>query len=136
MATGTLPTRSEIELQYKWNLEGAYPEDALWNAEHDEVAPMLERVACMQGKLGESGHTLLEALRLRDDIGKAVSRLFSYARMRRDEDNTVSHYQALEDKARALWTRSQEATSFFNPEILAIGRDKIEAFTGETDGLD
>ncbi len=135
MSTGTLPARSEIETQYKWNLEGAYAEDALWDAEHEAVTPLLERIAAMQGKLGDSGQTLLKALQLRDDIGKAASRLFSYARMRRDEDNTVSHYQALEDKARALWTRAQEATSFFNPEILAIGRDKIETFIEETEGL-
>lgn len=135
MATGTLPARNEIETQYKWNLEGAYAEDSVWEAEYSGVSPLLDRISAMQGKLGESAQTLLDALKLRDEIGKAASRLFSYARMRRDEDNTISAYQALEDKARALWTRAQEATSFFNPEILALGREKIDEFTGENKGL-
>ncbi len=135
MPTKTLPARADVDTKYKWNLEGAYAEDALWDAEHDEVGPMLERVAPLQGKLGESAQTLLEALQLRDEISRRVGRLFSYARMRRDEDNTISHYQAMDDKARSLSTRAQEATSFFNPEILAIGRDKIDAFMQEDDGL-
>jgi oligoendopeptidase F len=135
MTTKTLPARADIDVQFKWNLEGAFAQDDLWHAEAAEVVPMLKRVAAIQGKLGESAQTLLEALQLRDEIGKHVGRLFSYARMRRDEDNTVSQYQALEDKARALGTRAQEATSFFNPEMLAIGRATIETFTQEADGL-
>ncbi|HKP51563.1 MAG TPA: oligoendopeptidase F [Chloroflexia bacterium] len=135
MPTKTLPARADVDIQYKWNLEGAYAEDKLWDAEHDEVGPMLERVAAMQGKLSESAHTLLEALQLRYEISRRVGRLFSYARMRRDEDNTIAHYQAMDDKSRALYTRAQEATSFFNPEMLAIGREKIDAFLREEEGL-
>src|SRR6188508_330833 len=115
MPTKTLPARADIDIKYKWNLEGAYPEDGLWQSEHDELGPMLERAASLQGKLGESAQALLEALQLRDEISKRVGRLFSYARMRRDEDNTVPHYQALDDKARSLWSKAQEATSYYNP---------------------
>ena len=135
MPTKTLPARADVDIKYKWNLEAAYTEDALWHAEHDQVGPMLERITARQGKLGDSAQSLLEALLLRDEISMRVSKLFSYARMRRDEDNTVSHYQAMDDKARALWTRAQEAASFFNPEILAIGRDRINSFMSEAYGL-
>lgn len=135
MVPKTLPARADIELKYKWNLEGAYPEDTLWQAEHDEVTPLLERAEGLKGKLGESAQGLLEALQLRDEISKLVSRLCSYARMRRDEDNTVPHYQAMDDKARALWTMAQEVTSFYNPELLEIGRERIDAFCKDEDGL-
>ena len=88
MSTSTLPARSEIDTRYKWNLEGAYSEHALWEAEHDQVAPLLESVAAMQGKLGDSGQLLREALQVRDEIGRIVSRLCSYCRRPRDEDTT------------------------------------------------
>jgi len=135
MPTKTLPARADIDTKYKWNLEGAYPEDALWQSEHDELAPMLEHAASLQGKLGESAQALLEALELRDEISKRVGRLFSYARMRRDEDNTVPHYQALDDKARSLWSKAQEATSYYNPELLSIGSERIDEFCREEERL-
>ena len=50
--------------------------------------------------------------------------------MRRDEDNTNSHYQALTDRARAIWVRSEEVASFFNPELLAAGRETIQREAG------
>src|SRR5207245_6154566 len=93
------------------------------------------QVASFRGRLGESGGTLLAALKLRDAIAEPVERLFNYARMRRDEDNTVARYQALDDRARALWTRVLEALSFYNPETLELGRDKVDTFLKETEGL-
>ena len=135
MSTKTLPARNEIESDYKWNLEAVYPDDAQWESEYAEVAPLVEQSKQYSGRLGESGQTLLDALKLRDQISQRIERLFSYARMRRDEDNTNSHYQALADRARGLWVRAEESTAFFNPQLLIVGRDKIESFMKGTKGL-
>lgn len=128
MAVKTLPQRTEIASDYKWNLEAIYPNDALWERDFSEVAPLIEQAKSYQGRLGESAATLLGALRLRDNVGERLERLYSYARMRRDEDNTSPHYQALEDRARALWTRAEETLAFYNPELLTVGRSVIQGF--------
>jgi oligoendopeptidase F len=136
MTTKALPARNEIAEEHKWNLEAIFPEDSRWESEYSEVGPLLERAKEYRGRLTESGETLLAALNLRNDINQRIERLFTYARMRRDEDNTNSHYQALVDRARAQWVRAEEITSFYNPELLAAGRDTVERLIKETKGLE
>ena len=136
MVTKTLPARDEIAEDHKWDLEAIYPEDTKWESEYSEVGPLLEKAREYKGRLAESGEMLLAALNLRNDITQRIERLFTYARMRRDEDNTNAHYQALADRSRALWVRAEEIVSFYNPELLDAGRDKIESLTKDTEGLD
>ncbi len=135
MVTKTLPARADVPAEYKWNLEAVYPQDAQWETEFAEVEPMLDKVGSYKGRLGESGNTLLAALALRDNINERAERLFSYAHMRRDEDTTNPRYQALDDRARAVWSRTEEATSYFSPEILSVGREKIDRFASQVEGL-
>jgi oligoendopeptidase F len=135
MAVVTLPERSEIDTKYKWNLEGVYPEDSGWERDFEAVAPLIEGVGSFKGRLGEGSTTLLEALKARDDLMERISKLFSYAYMRRDEDTTNAHYQALADRVRALWVRAQEALSYYNPEFLAVGEEQVSRFMQEEEGL-
>lgn len=135
MVTKAVPTRSEVALDDKWNLEAIFPKDDAWEVEFEELPALVADVKGFNGRLGESAQTLLAALQLRDNVSQRIERLYSYARMRRDEDNTNAHYQALEDRARAMWTRIEEASSFFSPQLLEIGRDKIGAFSAEVADL-
>src|SRR5438105_3167992 len=68
MTTKTLPARHEIAPEYKWNLEAIYPQDAQWETEYAALGPLLEEVKQYRGRLGESGQTLLAALKLRNNI--------------------------------------------------------------------
>jgi oligoendopeptidase F len=135
MATKTVPVRADVPAEHKWNLEAVFPEDTQWEAEFSEITPLLENVRGFQGRLGESAGVLRDALKLRDDINYRLERLYAYARMRRDEDNTNAQYQALEDRARALWARVEEASSYFNPEVLEVGRERVDEFLAENDEL-
>jgi oligoendopeptidase F len=135
MATKTVPARSDVAADYKWDLEAVFPKDDLWETEFTEIAPLIDKIKGFQGRLGENGGVLLDALKLRDDINYRLERLYAYARMRRDEDNTNAHYQALEDRARALWARVEEASAFFNPEVLEVGRERVDDFLAQSDDL-
>ncbi|MBF6613317.1 MAG: oligoendopeptidase F [Chloroflexi bacterium] len=135
MVTKALPARSEVATEYKWDLEAVYPQDTGWEAEFAQVAPLLDEIKEYQGQLSETGETLLKAWKLRDEINLHIERLYSYARMRRDEENTDARYQALADRAQALWTHAEEVLSFFDPELLQSGRDKIEQLMGSNEEL-
>jgi oligoendopeptidase F len=136
MATKTVPARTDVPADYKWNLEAVFPTDDQWESEFTEIAPLLDSLKGFQGRLGESAQTLLDSLKLRDDINYRLERLYAYARMRRDEDNTNPHYQALEDRARNLWARVEEASAFFNPEVLELGRERVDEFLAQNNDLE
>src|SRR5687768_4043883 len=131
----TVHARNEIPGEYKWNLEAVYAEDTLWENDLAAIGPMLEKTVAFKGRLGESAGVLLDALHSRDQLFETMERIFAYARMRRDEDTTNSHYQALEDRAHSQWTRVSEALSFFSPELLEMGEEKILGFINDHEPL-
>lgn len=132
---GNLPTRQEIPDSFKWRLEDIYAKDELWEQDFQQVRKMIEEIEAYRGKLGQSTQTLLEALRTQDRLQELNEKVMTYARMRRDEDNTSPAYQALTDRAIGLDTHVETALSFIVPEILALPVDTLERFRQEEPGL-
>ncbi len=130
-----LPKRDEIDAAYKWKLEDIYATDDDWEADFKKVKQMVGEIVKYKGRLGESAENLLGCLRLCDEMLSVNDCVFVYARMRRDEDNTVAKYQALTDRARSLYTEVTAAISFINPEIISIPEEKLNKFIDENEGL-
>ena len=132
---GSLPGRQEIPGQYKWRLEDIYAGDELWEQDFQRVREMAGEVEVYRGKLEQSAQSLLEALRLQEDLEELNEKVYIYARMRRDEDNANPIYQALTDRADSLNTLVQMALSYLVPEILALPAETLERFRQEEEGL-
>jgi oligoendopeptidase F len=132
---GALPGRDDIPDQYKWRLEDIYPSDESWEKDFRQVESMLGKAGEFRGRLGESAGTLLEALRLADSVRETMEKIYTYARMRRDEDNARSNYQALSDRAEGLSTRASAALSFLVPEILTLAAETLEGFKKDNPDL-
>jgi len=131
-----LPKRSEIPAEYKWKLEDIYPDQAAWEQDVANAKALMEKVKAKQGTLAQSGKNLLEALSLQDELSQVVEKVYVYARMRRDEDNKNSTYQALTDRATDLSTQAHSVLSYIQPEILSIPEDKLQSLLNEEAGLD
>jgi oligoendopeptidase F len=136
MSSSSVPERSEIDEAYKWDLESIYADDEEWEEAYAEVESMVEELASYEGQATESGETLLDVLELRDEIERKLAMVYSYARMRRDEDTTDQHYQALTARAGSLAADVGSAASFIEPELQACSRDEIEATIESTPGLE
>ncbi|MFZ5634009.1 MAG: oligoendopeptidase F [Bacillota bacterium] len=132
---GGLPPRDDIPAGYRWRLEDIYTDDQMWEQDFQRVQAMLGEVGAYRGKLGESATSLLEALQLQDRLQELNEKVYAYARMRLDEDNTNNTYQALADRADNLSTRVETALSFLVPEILALPVETLEGFRRENPGL-
>ncbi len=112
------PERSELHLRDTWQLEDIYQGNAAWEADYAEAQALVKKLPVYEGKLGYLD-TLLEALKVSFDLSRKVESLFTYARMRRDEDNRKSEYQALVDRAQALMVAAGTAEAYFTPELLS-----------------
>lgn len=134
-ATKKLPLRHEVATEYTWRLEDIFATDQVWEEEFQKVKDMIPKVKSYQGKLGQSASRLLEALQYRDEVYMRVGKLFTYARMRYDQDTTNSFYQALNDRATSLYTEISSAMSYFVPEILSISEEDIQSFLKENSEL-
>ena len=117
-------TRAQMDARYTWKLEDIFPSDSAWEAEYAALAPCIAQAASFAGKLETALPSALPALA---EAELRPTRLYAYARMRRDEDNGNTFYQGLADRAQALAVQLSTATAYFGPEILALGREKVEA---------
>src|SRR4051794_31580574 len=110
MANNTaVPTRAEIALEHKWDLESVYSDNSRWEQEFATLAPLFKELEGYAGRLGQSAATMLAALSLRERINEVVVRLAQYGNARADEDNTNSAHSALRDRGRQQYARFFEA---------------------------
>lgn len=133
--TGSLPERKDIPDQYKWRLEDIYATDDLWERDYAQVRQMANELAALKGKLGESAQMLLTILQGDEQLQEINEKIYVYARMRRDEENSNPVYQAMTDRADDLNTYVETVLSFVVPEILAIPPETLARFRQEEQAL-
>ncbi len=128
--------RKDINKNDRWDIEAMYVDVSSCEKDMEETLAMAEGYKMHKGNVGSSAAALLSALTDKDKIWQKAERVYVYARMKRDEDNRVSEFQALCDKAQVMVARVSEATSFFSPEFSDIPVERLRAFQKEEAGLD
>ena len=111
-----------------WDLTDLYPNDAAWETERQALLNAIPTLRKQKGTLGRSAAALRAALQAQSDISKRASRLYTYASLKADEDRRVAPNQERKQKAQDVFTALGEATAWANPELVAIGPKKVNAF--------
>lgn len=130
-----LPSRDEIEAQYKWRTQDIYTSDEEWEKDFESLKGMIGKLDRFKGKLGSSADNLLNCLKTRDEIEIQFGKLSFYASLKSDEDTRVTKYQAFRDRISALSIEIRERSSFIQPEIIRIPEKKIRKFLAENPQL-
>ena len=127
--------RAEIPDQYKWNLKDLYASDADWQKAKNEIAGEFDQILQYKGKLSESSAELLSCMDFQTKISKVMSRLYSYASLKSDEDTRISENVAMEQELQQLFTGFSAKASFIEPEIVSMDSSTVEKFIKEQPGL-
>lgn len=128
METMQIPARAEVAAQDKWAIHDLFATDDDWRAALATAKDYVPRVQAFRGRLGESAQTLLDYLRLDDEISLAFDALVHYAQRKSDEDTRVAAYQEMVSQVTRLAVELQSAAAFQTPELLAIPEDTLESF--------
>ncbi len=118
--TQEIRARTEVPVEFTWDLTVVYENDAAWEREVAEVEAMKPDLAALQGTVGRSAAALLHALEATERAAMKIQRVYLYARMRKDTDGTDTTAQALDSRAASLYSQVGAALSFLEPEILTI----------------
>lgn len=118
-----------------WDLTELYPTDAAWDAARTKALADAKALAQWKGRLGEGADVLAQALSAQSDVGRTISRIYTYISLKADEDVRVAQNQERRAQATDLWVAMGEATAWTSPELLALGRPKIEAYLAQNDTL-
>lgn len=136
MGSKELKTRDQIDNKYKWNIEAMIADESTIDKDLENIKAQASAYAAeFSGKLTQSADVLLKAYKDRDSIWRDLENIYVYSRMRRDENNADSKYQAMSDKCGAVIAAVSAATSFFTPELLASSDDIILGYIEENASL-
>ncbi len=127
--------RKEIDSKYKWRLEDIFENDEKWERAFSAVRSRAEKFGRFEGRVAESGETLAEVMRELAELSDELLSVYVYACMRRDEDNEVSKYRGMSERAEELQSDVLSHISFFEPEVTSAGREKIDVFLKENEKL-
>ncbi|RIK70677.1 MAG: oligoendopeptidase F [Planctomycetota bacterium] len=122
------PTRDQIDARYKWDLSDIFPDDAAFEAAFKSVESDLASFTRRRGTLARSANDLRDALAAHDELGAQLERVVLYAGLSYHLDMSVGAAQGRWDRTHTLSTRAAEATSWMTPELIAVGREKINAW--------
>ncbi len=128
--------RNEIPEKFTWNLKDIFPSDEAWLAECEALKKYPEKIAEMQGTLGESADQLLSYLRTEDELTVRLSKFYGYASCKSDEDTADNYYQDFRGKAIGVLVSIRSASAFATPEIMSIPEEKLNQFYAEQKELE
>ncbi len=122
---GQVPERSQIDTKYTWNLADMYANREAWEADFKASEKGVSALATAKGTVTKSPDALLSYLSQYDEIVVKFSKVVAYTSLLRDQDTRQSEPQAMYDRAMTLNVRLEEATAWFEPEILQLPASQI-----------
>ncbi len=134
-AESDIPQRSDIEENYRWNLQDIYPTAADWENDFQAIESGLEEFAKYKGKLSKSAANIVKCLELNSTLSIKMENVYVYAGLLKDEDTRISENQGLMDRAAGLNVKFSEATAFMVPELQSIPVKKLKKYIAKTAGL-
>lgn len=120
--------RSEIATEFTWNLADIFPSWDAWDEARKTLESRIDEYAALKGTLHQGGERLLSAFRLNDALGKLAYTVYFFPSLKYDEDQRDNAINARRQQVQALMARWQEATAWFNPELLAIPLETVRGW--------
>lgn len=131
----TVPPRSKIDKNYTWNAESVFASTEAWENEIKKIIEDISNIKPYQGRLAEGSVVLLEALDTVNDLASRTDIAFVYANFLYNVDTTNQQASGMRGRAQGMYAQVLSAVSFLQPEILEIGKEKIEEWMSQNDKL-
>ena len=120
--------RDEIPDNYKWDLSDIYADWNAWEEDYARLEKMIDEYALLKGTLSGGPDNLLTALKSGDEIGMLMTKVDAYAGLASVTDTRDNEIAARYQKVMILDSELGVATSWFNPELLAIPWDTMKSW--------
>ena len=118
-----------------WDAESVFPSAADWEAELDAVVSDLPRLEELAGRLAEGPDVTLDALVRRDELVSRLWRVFVYPYLEYSVDTTDQAAVARLGRAQTVYGRVLAGIAFVEPELLALGRDRLAEWSATDSGF-
>lgn len=120
-----LRLRSDIPIEETWDLSSMFPNDEAWAASAEKAPGLIDQVAAYRGRLGEGPSTIRETLDAFYGLQEELGKIFTYASLRKDEDQTNPDGLAQYDKAIQISVLAGEKLSWVTPELVSLSPEEM-----------
>jgi len=125
---GNLPTRDAIPSRYKWDLTSICQTWDEWHAAYTKLDEAIAAFPGFQGTLAQGPERLLGAFKAMDAMGALSYRVWYFAALHYDEDQRNNEINARRQQVQILFAKQQQASAWFNPELLGIPLETVRAW--------
>jgi oligoendopeptidase F len=125
---GALPTRDAIPARYKWDLTSICATWDEWTTGYKQLDAAIAAFTAFQGTLAQGPDRMLAAFKAMDEMGALSYRVWYFASLQYDEDQRNNDINARRQQVQILFARQQQASSWFNPELLAIPLETVRGW--------
>ena len=130
-----LPARHEVDPRATWDTSTIFPSIEAWETAFSEVDQGITGLESFSGSLGRSPARLLEWLNTSEALILKTFHVAQYARLNYAVDATNQQNAAYAGRVTGLVSRLEAATAFEEPELMAVGFDKLRQWVKDTPGL-
>jgi oligoendopeptidase F len=127
-APSFVPTRDTIHSKYTWDLSSIFASWEAWEAAFNELDRGIDAYKQYEGTLAQGPGRLLEALRDRDVLGQLSYKVWYYPSLQYDEDQRNNTINARRQRVQLLIAKWQQASSWFQPELLKLPLDTVRGW--------
>lgn len=135
MSLAALPERKDIPKEHTWDIESVFASDEEWERALQSVMERLPDVQAFRGRLSESPDVLADCLELVDEVALVAGKVGAYTTLRFSVDTSDQQAAAINGKGMGAFAQFQAGLSFLEPELIAIGPDKLLTWAEENERL-
>lgn len=122
--------RRDMDPRWMWNLNDILDGAPAFDRLFAQTEKALAAASAWQGRVADDPRA---AIRASYEISRAVDRLFTYARMRLDEDGGDAEAQSLLARIQGLAAKAASAGAFLQPELLELPESTLTALKNDPD---
>lgn len=120
-----VPTRESLDQKYTWDLSSIFNSWEEWEAAFSELDRGIEAYKKYEGTLSQGADQLLRALKDRDALAQLSYKVWYYPSLHYDQDQRNNTINARRQRVQLLLAKWQQATSWFQPELLKLPLDTV-----------
>jgi oligoendopeptidase F len=124
-----------ISKEFHWDIESLYKEAEEWQEDCLKLEGLLTELQEFKLRCTQEPGLFLNCLQLKDDIFQLAQKIYTYAHMRKDEDNNNSLYQSFFYQASSLLVKTEKALSFIEPAILSLECNTLKKWLQDNNDL-
>ncbi len=127
----SLKSRKEMDSTFMWDFTHIFESYEAWEKALAECNAAVEELAALKGNLTSCDEALKAGLDKIYTTLEKVEIVYLYAFLHKESDNSDPLYQEMAGRATNLFVAINSALSFMNPEILALGKEKLDALMND-----